>query len=272
VFGRQWTHWKNADEMKCRSKLAAMLDNDASPRKRLPSFNEVIVRCQGMLEKIMSSLSRPFLVDLAQQVCEKVETKNASEQQLSSSAVQHSPLKSVIKSSPAKHSVPQHSNLTCVVEVNRLSGKDEQKSNTAESPAKQSKQSTVAVDSASEGRKTVDNVSPSKSAVRPSTSAAINNESDKDSDADSVDIYDDDWFRPSTKRAKKSGIKKPWSSLEEELVYKGVKQYGIGNWALIHANYLQHRTNIDIKDKWRTMLRQGRLRELARQFGPLPLP
>lgn len=260
------------NEMKCRSKLLALIDNNSSPLTRLPSFNEVILRCQGMLEKIMSSLSRPFLVQVAQQVCEKVETNNANVQS-SGSAVHHSPVKSAVQTSPRKS--PAKLNVPCSSVTLDTSKKDKQVSSVAQSPAKQSAQPTVAVESSSEKRKTVDNVSHAESTVRPSTSTAVNSVPDleisDESETDSVDVYDDDWWRPSTKRAKKGGTKKVWSTLEEEMVYKGVKAHGIGSWALIHANFLPHRTNVDIKDKWRTMVRQGRLKELARQFGPLPL-
>jgi len=324
-----------------------MINNDALPPKRLPSFNEVIVKCQGLLEKIMTSLSRPFLVEVAQQVCEKVETSNANVQS-STSAPQQSSVKSVLPTSPkspAQHDVSvSPSKKTCVVTVDMMSEKDVQISrvvkspakhlvsmspskktcavtvdmmseknvqissvvkspakhlvsmspskktgavavdmsekdvqisSVVKSPAKQSTQSTVTTGSAVHRSKSADNVTRSESTVRPSTPMSVNNGSDVEmsdvSDTDSIDIEDDDWFRPSSKCAKKSRSKKPWSALEEELVYKGAQAHGVGNWALIRANFVRYRSNVDIKDKWRTMIRQGRLRELACQFGPLPL-
>jgi len=84
----------------------------------------------------------------------------------------------------------------------------------------------------------------------------------------------DDIWRPSTKWRKKGARKGtgklPWSTVEEELVYQGVLAHGVGNWALVHTDFVPNRTNVDIKDKWRTMKRQGRLPVLASKFGPLP--
>ena len=268
VFERQWTQWRNKDEMKCRDELDRMINNETSTLKRLPSFSEVIVRCQGLMEKIMSNWSRPFLMEAAQQVCEKVETDN-NKVQTSASAAPKSPAKSVLPTSPvhspAKNYVP-HSNKNCVVALEKLSEEDKQKSPVVRSPAKQSTRLTVATDSTPQ---TTDTVPRSESAVRPSTSISTSNVSDIEISDESDSDFDNDWGRPSSKRAKKRGVKKLWSTLEEELVYKGVQTHGEGNWALIHANFLKDRSNVDIKDKWRTMIRQGRLRKLAHQFGPL---
>jgi len=83
----------------------------------------------------------------------------------------------------------------------------------------------------------------------------------------------DDIWRPSTEWKRgtgKTSEKHAWSAVEEELVYKGVMAHGVGNWAIIRRNLMPHRTNVDIKDKWRTMKRQGRLQALADKLGPLP--
>jgi len=50
--------------------------------------------------------------------------------------------------------------------------------------------------------------------------------------------------------AGKAGGKIPWSAVEEEQVYCGVLAHGVGNWALIRANFVPNRTNVDIKDNW----------------------
>ena len=77
------------------------------------------------------------------------------------------------------------------------------------------------------------------------------------------------WWRPSGKSTKRGRRKEPWSGVEEELVYKGVQKYGLSNWAAIHAELLPQRSNVSIKDKWRTMKNMGRLSDLASQFGPI---
>ena len=81
----------------------------------------------------------------------------------------------------------------------------------------------------------------------------------------------DDIYRPATEWRKKGKGRLAWSTVEEELVYQGVQAYGVGNWASVCANFVPHRTNVDVKDKWRTMTRQGRLKTLAHKIGPLPV-
>ena len=53
------------------------------------------------------------------------------------------------------------------------------------------------------------------------------------------------------------------------LLYSGVQVYGEGNWGRILDAY-QHkfhasRTNISIKDRWRTMLKNGIDKQLSRE-------
>lgn len=212
----------------------------------------------------------------------------------SSSALQLSPAKSVVQTSPQKSppkrdvrlpTSPQkpsaklympHTENTCVVTIDKLTEEDVQKSGAASSPAKQSVQSSAATNAVSEKTKTVANVSQSSSTARQSTSTSnieseveISDESDTDSFG--IDTLANNYWLPSSKWAKRHGVRKPWSDLEEEMVYKGVKAHGVGNWALIRSNFLRRRSNVDIKDKWRTMIRQGRLKELTRKFGPLEL-
>jgi len=161
----------------------------------------------------------------------------------------------------------------CVVTVVKLEEKDKEKSDIVKSPSKSTQHvQSAATSSVLENTKTVVNMPQTASTAR-SFGSMTNNDSEveilDDSDTDSFDIHDETYWLPSTKHVKRPGAKKPWSSLEEEMVYKGVKAHGVGNWAVIRSNFLRHRSNIDIKDKWRTMIRQGRLHEMARQFGPL---
>lgn len=44
-----------------------------------------------------------------------------------------------------------------------------------------------------------------------------------------------------------------WTPEEVNLLKKGVKRYGEGNWRRIQIRYLPERTNVMIKDKVRTM-------------------
>lgn len=49
-----------------------------------------------------------------------------------------------------------------------------------------------------------------------------------------------------------------WDPEEVQNLIKGVKLYGIGRWMKIRKNFefAEHRTNVDLKDKWRNL--QGR--------------
>nr|KYP44525.1 Telomeric repeat-binding factor 2 [Cajanus cajan] len=52
--------------------------------------------------------------------------------------------------------------------------------------------------------------------------------------------------------------KRKWSSLEEETLRAGVQMFGEGNWATIrsfYSNVFENRSGVDLKDKWRNMIR-----------------
>ncbi|XP_038982008.1 uncharacterized protein LOC103721807 isoform X2 [Phoenix dactylifera] len=56
----------------------------------------------------------------------------------------------------------------------------------------------------------------------------------------------------------KRRTKRKWSSLEEETLKKAVERHGVGNWKFIkscHPEILKDRTEVDLKDKWRNMIR-----------------
>ncbi|KAA8550442.1 hypothetical protein F0562_002126 [Nyssa sinensis] len=60
-----------------------------------------------------------------------------------------------------------------------------------------------------------------------------------------------------TKLVRRRKIKK-WSQLEEDTLRTGVQKYGKGNWKLILNSYrdiFDERTEVDLKDKWRNMVR-----------------
>jgi len=234
VFDRQWLLWQNAEDMACRNQLAAIVNDSESPVSS-PDFEEVVIKCQGMLGKIMMGMSKPFLMRAAEKVCQNIEA-NCTAPTLNAAQAQSQIM------SASENDVP--SDDVCLDAVEKLA--DGQLSNGATS-AVQGTGSSIAGQSGS-------------SHPSASVSAHISSE--------------DDIYRPSTEWRKKhmgrAAGKTAWSTVEEELVYKGVLAHGMGNWALIRNEFVPNRTNVDIKDKWRTMKRQGRLQALAAKFGPLP--
>ena len=213
MFDRQWLHRKNAQDMKFRNQLAAMVSGH-EPAALNMEFDEVLTKCRGMLEKVMMGVSKPFLVQAAETVCQKLQAECSS-------------------GSPDDD--------THIAAAEKLAAK--QLTNGA------TKSSVVQ----SNGSGTASHFAGSDSA--------------------NISSVDDLW-RPSTEWRKKGVVKaagkQPWTTVEEEQVYQGILAHGVGNWALIHTDYVPTRSNVDIKDKWRTMKRQGRLKTLADKFGPLP--
>ena len=53
--------------------------------------------------------------------------------------------------------------------------------------------------------------------------------------------------------------KTPFSDEEQHYMIQGVRKFGVGQWAKIleHYNFHPCRTNVAIKDKFRTMKKQG---------------
>ncbi|GAB1607677.1 uncharacterized protein LOC115229010, partial [Argonauta hians] len=72
-------------------------------------------------------------------------------------------------------------------------------------------------------------------------------------------------FHPSKKQPWKSGQggrRSKWTEVQEEMFYKAVKRLGVGRWADIRDYLGTERSNVNLKDKWRTFEKTGRLREL----------
>ncbi|KAI0242606.1 hypothetical protein LSAT2_012360 [Lamellibrachia satsuma] len=65
-----------------------------------------------------------------------------------------------------------------------------------------------------------------------------------------------------------SRVRSRWLPSEEELLFRGVVNFGTGQWVLIKKKYdFLGRTNVDLKDKWRNMKKNGRVEELREVFG-----
>lgn len=59
-------------------------------------------------------------------------------------------------------------------------------------------------------------------------------------------------------KASKRRRRKGWSLQEEETLRNGVARFGQGNWKLIrdcYSDIFEDRTEVDLKDKWRNMMR-----------------
>ena len=220
MFDRQWLHRKNAEDMKFRNQLAAIVSAPETAELNL-DFDEVLTKCREMLEKIMTGMSKPFLTQAAEMVCKKLQAECS---------------------------------LGSAVNIDTSSGDDTRMAAVEKLAAEQ-----------------LANDATKSSAVQSNGSATASHFSGTES-ADIMSV--DDLWRPSTEWRKKGAVKvagkQPWTNVEEEQVYRGVLAHGVGNWALIHTDYVPTRSNVDIKDKWRTMKRQGRLKTLADKLGPLP--
>ena len=226
MFGRQWLHWKSSEELNHRDQLAAVINDHTTPQLNL-DFDEVLLKCRQMLEKIMTSMSKPFLSQMEEMVYQNLK-ENCAGMGPSASASQQLEMKPTENNN---NNVISDDDTDAVVDAN-------------------GKSTNV---SAAQSHRSADHSSSSKSSK--------------------ISSVDDIW-RPSTEWRKKGARqavgKVAWSSVEEEQVYQGVLAHGVGNWALIRSEFVPNRTNVDIKDKWRTMKRQQRLSVLAAKFGPLP--
>ena len=239
MFDRQWQHASlDEKEMKYRDELAAMI-NDCDTAEVNLEFSEVLTKCQVMLHKIMTSMSKPFLVQAADGVLQELEA-NCTEL------------------------VPSTSGLSLQQLPTKATGE-------SDVPLRDDRHVCATKKPASANAQLSNGSIKSSSAVRSHTSG--NNEQKSANDMAWISSVDDIWH-PSTewrrKGAGKVGVKIPWSAVEEELVYQGVFKHGVSNWALIRSDFLPNRSNVDIKDKWRTMKRQGRLQALAKKYRPLP--
>ena len=61
----------------------------------------------------------------------------------------------------------------------------------------------------------------------------------------------------------------PWTTEETEKLYKGIKRHGVGQWAAIKVDQsFTSRTGVQLKDRWRSMLKDNKIMsDLVAKFG-----
>ncbi|OWF55258.1 uncharacterized protein LOC110462115 [Mizuhopecten yessoensis] len=66
-----------------------------------------------------------------------------------------------------------------------------------------------------------------------------------------------------------SSRKTMWGHKETEDFYQAVQEFGVGKWADIRRALGTFRTNVNLKDKWRTIQKTGEIKDMEKKFGPV---
>ncbi|XP_069140961.1 telomeric repeat-binding factor 2-like [Argopecten irradians] len=74
---------------------------------------------------------------------------------------------------------------------------------------------------------------------------------------------------PSPTESVFSSRKTPWGLKETEDFYQGVQEFGVGKWSEICSALGTFRTNVNLKDKWRSIQKTGQIHDLEKKFGPV---
>lgn len=59
----------------------------------------------------------------------------------------------------------------------------------------------------------------------------------------------------------------PWELEETEEFYQAVIECGVGAWKDVRMLTQTERTNVQLKDKWRTINKTGEIKRLEKKFG-----
>ncbi|ESO09835.1 hypothetical protein HELRODRAFT_167645 [Helobdella robusta] len=61
-----------------------------------------------------------------------------------------------------------------------------------------------------------------------------------------------------------------WQEDEEELIYRGSIMFGVGKWDSVAQRLLIGRSGDDVKKKWTSMIKTGKLKTFIDLYGPIP--
>ena len=76
--------------------------------------------------------------------------------------------------------------------------------------------------------------------------------------------------RSSNTTATSLQLRHPWTDDETERLYLATQSIGIGKWAYIKDRAkLTNRTSVNVKDRWRTIVKNGQVKLLGAKFGPV---
>jgi Myb-like DNA-binding domain len=274
VMKRQWCYWKNSVEIEKRSQLSRLIN--AKKVVCIPHNNQSVVdSVRQLLAPIMAE--KPFLVNIGQEVAQML-TGLESAEHASMTPDEKFDVMSIDE--VVLHSAPiLPKNVASIAAIDQKHVPDFSDDITSPKRVKQTPEvdqpkSIIVGDSQSttDGEDT-----PSRGSALVLEKSARVEPSNHDCHIDSDDAtselsinFEETFTGPSSSFQKsKRGKKTPWGKDEEVLVYQGVQFYGVGSWAEIARKYLPNRTNVDVKDKWRTMSKQNKLAELAKMYGPL---
>ena len=293
VFDRLWNKKSgNQREMKVKASIEAVLKSRNSKHNYLQtaSYTKFLDQSKSFLKEFFHHAPEPFLKQAAKKVCEKVDMLAAKESSHPSdgTTVDSNKQCSIDDSDMLKETV--NATQKKRGRKNQVSGeiiKAEphadlllatiQSHEDVSRPSQNLKnQDDVNLSMVSETSYTIDNESDeSLTHTKLKRSKNVSDSDIHDSDTD-LDVIEKKKGKISTNSKQKSDnvkkVKKAWLPEEEELIYKGVQKYGFGNWAIIAKNLLVNRSNVDVKDKWRTMVKQGKLKLLNERYGPYSQP
>lgn len=286
VFGREWRHWKNQNEMEIRQNSLNVIELRSSNHAYLDSmpYSSLIDGARVLLREIFSLLKTPFLVTAAQSVY-----KNYSSIMENYSVLE---CQNFSNESKQASSFGSEGTGTC----NSTSSNDIKPNQTEKIRIIESETGTEVTALKYESLQTspletdiVDGIKISRKSLRKFKDKCSNSSRAESEINDNEHVLPVkmsnlnrkrketmsecfDWEAELSSAVMPSPEARPrrfWQPEEEEAIYLGVQKYGVGQWRKVADSLGSDRTNVDIKDKWRTMTKQGKLKAYEKLFGPI---